>query len=193
MSHQDPSDLPQPFAIDSADIETAPIQIPGATPGGIEAQLLNIDLARGIVATIIHFRPGAEIPAHFHKEGSEAHYVLEGELSDCDRTYGPGAYLTHAAGVVHGPHRSEKGCRVLTVQGGRMANGDSDFHLADEKGSERGTGHQASVEANARPAVAERGPATPPDMEHEPVDRSELLESQKTAPTADNPTNPTTG
>ncbi len=83
--------------------------------------MLNIDLERGIVATIIHFRPGAEIPAHFHKEGAEAHFVLEGELTDGDRTYGPGAYLTHAAGVVHGPHRSEKGCRVLTVQGGKMA------------------------------------------------------------------------
>ncbi len=83
------SEKPEPFAIDSASIEVAPIQVPGATPGGIEAQLLNIDLARGIVATIIHFRPGAEIPAHFHKDGAEAHFVLEGELTDGDRTYGP--------------------------------------------------------------------------------------------------------
>ncbi len=201
MSHQDLSAKPEPFTVDSAAIEVAPIQIPGATPGGIAAQLLNIDLARGIVATIIHFRPGAEIPAHFHKEGAEAHFVLEGELTDGDRTYGPGAYLTHAAGVVHGPHRSEKGCRVLTVQGGKMAAGDSDFHLADENGASpaggdqragESRGGQASVEANARPAAAESGSGTPPDMEHEPVAATELLESQKTAPTADNPTNPTT-
>ncbi len=192
------SEKPQPLAIDSAAVEASPIQIPGATPGGIAAQLLNIDLDRGIVATIIHFHPGAEIPAHFHKEGAEAHFVLEGQLTDGDRTYGPGAYLTHAAGVVHGPHRSEKGCRVLTVQGGKMAAGDSDFHLAEgQKGGGRrpgqeGDGDPQSVEANKRPAVAEAGQAAPPDMEHEPVKTSELLESQKTAPTADNPTNPTT-
>ncbi len=157
------SDVPQPFAIDSAAIETAPIQIPGATPGGIAAQLLNIDLERGIVATIIHFRPGAEIPAHFHKEGAEAHFVLEGELTDGDRTYGPGAYLTHAAGVVHGPHRSEKGCRVLTVQGGKMATGDSDFHLAagrvvSRQGTSGANLNRAPIRHPSRPIHARRSP-----------------------------------
>ncbi len=86
--------------------------------------------------------------------------------------------------------------------GRQDGSGDSDFHLAGGQGSEQAgdkrgeaepRSHQTSVEANTRPAVAEAGPTTPPDMEHEPVTEGELLESQKTAPTADNPTNPTTG
>jgi quercetin dioxygenase-like cupin family protein len=180
MSHK-----PEPLAVDAASVERSPIRIPGATPGGIEAQLLNIDLERGIVATIIHFKPGAEIPAHFHELGAEAHFVLEGDLIDGGRTYGPGAYLTHAAGVVHGPHRSEGGCRVLTVQGGKIAADDTDFHLAsDDRNAstgEAGTRHKADEGT------------VPPDMEHEPVPEEDLLESQKTAPTPDNPTNPSTG
>ncbi len=63
------SDVPQPFCDRLCRDQNRPDPDPGATPGGIAAQLLNIDLERGIVATIIHFRPGAEIPAHFHKEG----------------------------------------------------------------------------------------------------------------------------
>lgn len=175
------SSKPEPLAVETDAIEIAPIQIPGATPGGIEAQLLNIDLERGIVATIIHFKPGASIPAHSHKLGSEAHYVLEGELIDGERRYGPGAYLTHAAGVVHGPHRSDQGCRVLTVQGGKLAAGDSDFHLAPGDGA-------AASAAKPQP----EGEA-PPEMAEEGIGEHELLESQKTAPTADNPTNPATG
>ncbi len=178
------TDTPEPLLVEEASIEAAPIQIPGATPGEIEAQLLNIDLARGIVATIIHFKPGAEIPAHFHKEGSEAHYVLEGELIDAGRRLGPGAYLTHAAGVVHGPHRSETGCRVLTVQGGKMAYGDEDFHLVEDQpreGEERPAGSP-----NARTEWS-------PDQAADALAATDLPETQTVAPTPDNPTNPTTG
>jgi quercetin dioxygenase-like cupin family protein len=92
----------EPLFIESTAIETVGIQIPGATPNGLDAQLLNVDLARGIIATIIHFKPGVSIPAHFHNGGSEAHFVLDGDLIDAGRTCRPGAYLTHAAGVVHG-------------------------------------------------------------------------------------------
>ena len=182
------TEKPGPLVVETAELETSLIQIPGATPEGIEAQLLNIDLDRGIVATIIHFKPGAAIPAHFHENGSEAHYVLEGELIDGDRRCGPGTYLTHAAGVVHGPHRSEQGCKVLTIQGGKLAANDTDFHLADGADG-RGA---PDDEAPAAPRGAPSGGEVPPDMKHAPVPEDELMESQKTAPTPDNPTNPTT-
>ena len=184
------SKKPEPLTVKSGEVAVSPIRIPGATPDGVAAQLLNIDLERGIVATIIHFKPGAEIPAHYHELGSEAHFVIEGELTDGDQTYGPGSYLTHAAGVVHGPHRSDKGCRVLTVQGGKMAADDSDFHLVEQNGGAKR--QPDSVQANPEPRD-DKASTVPPDMRHEPVDKSELLESQKTAPTPDNPTNPTTG
>lgn len=54
--------------------------IPGATPGGVMAKLLNLDADKGIVTTIIHIQPGARIPAHYHNLGAEAHYVLDGEF-----------------------------------------------------------------------------------------------------------------
>ena len=182
------TDKAEPLTVASGEVGTSPIQIPGATPDGLEAQLLNIDLDRGIVATIIHFKPGASIPAHYHEKGSEAHYVLEGELIDGERRCGPGTYLTHAAGVVHGPHRSEQGCKVLTIQGGKLSADDTDFHLVD--------GGQAPDASNADAPASTQGQAgdgqVPPDMKHAPIPEGELLESQKTAPTPDNPTNPTT-
>lgn len=164
------------------------IRIPGATAGGVEAELLNVDPERGLVATIVRILPGASIPAHFHRNGPEAHFVLEGDLINAGETLGPGAYLTHAAGVAHGPHSSERGCRVLTIEAGAVATDGTDFHIveaapaADASGLPRGEGE----------AIPERDAAVPPDMALEPIPDDALLESQKTAPTPDNPTNPST-
>ncbi|TXM88730.1 hypothetical protein FV232_19630 [Methylobacterium sp. WL30] len=166
------------------------IKLPGATPEGIEAQLLNVDASRGVVATIIHIKPGAEIPAHFHRNGAEAHYVLEGDLVDAGRSLGPGTYLTHAAGVVHGPHASVHGCKVLTIQATEVGSQGYDFNLAEP---------DAWVDGPAEPPaqsptdpMPERG-TTPPDMTLEEVATDDRPETQKLGPTDDNPTNPTTG
>ena len=102
--------------LDSNAAPAIPFSIPGATEGGVTAQLLNIDGSKGLVATIIHITAGAQIPAHYHKDGSEAHYVLDGDFRENGVLCPPGTYLTHAANVVHGPHSSEQGCRVLTLQ-----------------------------------------------------------------------------
>jgi quercetin dioxygenase-like cupin family protein len=122
-------DAPPALAVNSTAIELSGLQIPGAIQEGANVQLLNLDGARGLVATIIHLQPGALIPAHFHEGGSEAHFVLDGDLIDAGRTFGPGAYLTHAAGVVHGPHSSVGGCRVLTVRSAEFSS--DDHNLAD--------------------------------------------------------------
>lgn len=167
--------------IDAAAIEAAPMQIPGATPGGIEVRLLNIDPSLGVIATIVHIKPGAEIPAHYHELGSEAHYVLKGELIDAGRKLLPGTYLTHAAGVVHGPHRSETGCEILTLQGGHVNGENADFHLADP---------MPRAEAEKKPDSV---PSVPPDMALEPIPLDEVPLTQRLAPTPDNPTNPSTG
>lgn len=186
------------LAVDASEVEATGITIPGATEGGIEAQLLNIDHDRGVVATIIHLKAGAEIPAHFHMNGAEAHYILEGELIDGGKTFGPGSYLTHAAGVVHGPHRSEQGCKVLTVQGARIASEEPDFHIvandaSDGPPAEDRTRQEAGTVVAERPEPGRSSPTTPPDMVHEPVDADEVPETQKAGPTDDNPTNPMTG
>ncbi len=118
-------------------VEAAPFEIPGATGGRFLVQILNEDAARGVVATVVHLPPGGRIPAYLHRAGPEMHFVLEGDLVEAGEELGPGAFLTHAAGVVHGPHESRGGAKVLTVQSWQSRDGRFDFHLADE-GQEEG-------------------------------------------------------
>lgn len=130
------TDAVHSLVLNAAAAPKVPFDIPGATPGGVTAVLLNTDAARGLVTTIIHIAPGARIPAHFHRNGAEAHYVLEGDFINDGVTHGPGGFVTHPAGTVHGPHESATGCRVLTLQTAFVDPAAPDFHLAD---SERGT------------------------------------------------------
>jgi len=110
-------------------VEATPFVIPGAT-GEFRIQILNEDQARGVVTTIVHLPAGGSIPAHKHQAGSEMHYVLDGDLVDGGQSHGPGAFLTHAAGQVHGPHESKGGAKVLTVQAWQSKDGSFDFEPA---------------------------------------------------------------
>ncbi len=112
-------------------IAPVPFPIPGATPDGIKATLVNVDGAKGLVTTIIHIAPGARIPAHFHNDGAEAHFVIEGDFINAGIVYGPGSFITHPVGVVHGPHESRGGCKVLTLQTAYVDPAKPDFHIAE--------------------------------------------------------------
>ena len=127
-----------------------PFEIPGAT-GEFRIQILNEDTARGVVTSIVHLPPGGRIPAHFHRAGSEMHYVLDGDLIEAGEALGPGAFLTVPAGTVHGPHESRNGARVLTVQSWQSHDGSFDFHPVE-----------GTPEARARPAEASEGDPTQP-------------------------------
>ena len=111
----------------AAAVPATPFEIPGATGGAFRIQILNQDRAAGVVTSIVHLPPGGRIPAHRHQAGEEMHYVLEGELIEEGRPLGPGSFLTHAAGVPHGPHDSREGAKVLTVQSWQSHHGDFDF------------------------------------------------------------------
>jgi quercetin dioxygenase-like cupin family protein len=111
-------------------VSATPFEIPGAV-GAFRIQILNEDSARGVVTSIVHLPPGGRIPAHSHQAGSEMHYVLDGDLVEKGETLGPGAFLTHAPGVVHGPHESKGGARVLTVQNWQSRDGSFDFQPAE--------------------------------------------------------------
>ncbi len=113
------------------EVPSVAFPIPGVTPeGGVTARLLNVDADRGLIATVIEIHPGASIPAHFHRNGSESHYVLSGDFINDGETYGPGTFVTHPPGVVHGPHSSRHGCSVLTTQSAFVDPANPDFHLA---------------------------------------------------------------
>ncbi len=119
------------YKVNASELEEIPFPIPGATPGGVMAKLLNIDAGKGLVTTIIHIQPGARIPAHYHNDGAEAHYVLEGDFIDAGVTHGPGGFVTHPVGVVHGPHESITGCKILTLQTAYVNPASPDFHIAE--------------------------------------------------------------
>lgn len=108
-----------------------PFPIPGATPDGVTATLVNVDADKGLVTTIIHIAAGARIPAHYHDEGSEAHYVLSGDFINGGETLGPGAFVTHPRAVVHGPRESRTGCSILTLQTAYVDTANPDFHIVD--------------------------------------------------------------
>jgi len=119
------------LAVDTAAAAVVPFDIPGATPGGVKATLVNVDIGKGIVTTIIHIAPGAHIPAHYHNDGAEAHYVIDGDFINAGVTHGPGAFITHPVGVVHGPHASKGGCRILTLQTSYVDPANPDFHIVE--------------------------------------------------------------
>ncbi|WP_376096416.1 cupin domain-containing protein [Roseomonas sp. CCTCC AB2023176] len=129
--------------------DAVPFEIPGAE-GAFRIQILNEDRARGVVTSIVHLPAGGRIPAHYHDAGSEMHYVLEGDLIERGETLGAGAFLTHAKGVVHGPHESRGGAKVLTVQTWQSEGGEFDFRPADEGAAAR--------QPPRGPAANDRGP-----------------------------------
>ncbi|PCD03086.1 hypothetical protein COC42_01280 [Sphingomonas spermidinifaciens] len=71
------------------------------------------------------------MPAHYHDDGAEAHYVLSGDFINAGETLGPGAFVTHPTGVVHGPHESRSGCSILTLQTAYVDPANPDFHIAE--------------------------------------------------------------
>lgn len=113
-------------------VEPAPFMIPGATGGTFRIQILNEDAGRGVVTSIVHIPAGGVIPAHCHRAGAEMHYLLEGDLTDGGEALPIGGFTTQAAGVVHGPHESRGGAKVLTVQSWQSSDGDFDFEPAVE-------------------------------------------------------------
>ena len=50
-----------------------------------------------------------------------------------DVEFGPGGCVTHPPGVVHGPHSSKQGCRVLTIQTGHSGPEQADHRVVDDE------------------------------------------------------------
>lgn len=123
--------MADPLQITADGVAPTPFAIPGAK-GAFRIQILNEDAGRGVVTSIVHLPPGGHIPRHRHQAGSEMHFVLEGDLMEAGQSFGPGGFLTHAAGVAHGPQESRDGARVLTVQQWQSTGGSFDFEPVDD-------------------------------------------------------------
>jgi quercetin dioxygenase-like cupin family protein len=160
--------MAEPMKLTAEGVAAAPVEIPGSR-GAFRIQILNEDASRGVVTSIVHIPAGGFIPAHFHKAGPEMHYILSGDLIERGERLGPGAFLTQAPGVVHGPHESEGGAQVLTVQSWQSHHGQFDFNIAEgedsggqAQGKPAGVGTQEAGEALASEGVPTRDEGASP-------------------------------
>lgn len=151
--------MAEPMTLAAEGVAPTQFEIPEAR-GDFRIQILNEDAGRGVVTSIVHIPAGGFIPAHFHEAGAEMHYVLSGDLIERGERLGVGAFLTQAAGVVHGPHESEGGCQVLTVQSWQSHDGKFDFHIAEDgKGSAGGTEAGSKAPSDSQQDLQARAPA----------------------------------
>jgi quercetin dioxygenase-like cupin family protein len=151
--------MAEPMKLAAEGVAPTQFEIPGSR-GDFRIQILNEDAGRGVVTSIVHIPAGGFIPAHFHEAGPEMHYVLSGDLIERGERLGPGAFLTQAAGVVHGPHESQGGCQVLTVQSWQSRDGKFDFHIAEgEPGPEGKAGAEAKARKGSQQDLQARAPA----------------------------------
>lgn len=72
---------------------------PSGTPGFWVKPLVE-DEAAGVRTWLMKADPGAESALHSHGE-IEQIFVLEGEFSDSEGTYGPGDFIIRAPGAQH--------------------------------------------------------------------------------------------
>lgn len=73
-------------------------------------------------------KPGSVIPAHLHENVAEVLYIIDGDFINEGEQYLPGTSLHVKAGQIHGPHTTEKGCKVLVLW---TAPAVEDANLAD--------------------------------------------------------------
>lgn len=83
--------------------------------GDITLAARNTDYALGPVMLQLVMAPGSVIPAHRHDGVAEVLYVLEGDFINEGKEHLPGTSLHVKNGHVHGPHTTEKGCKVLVL------------------------------------------------------------------------------
>jgi quercetin dioxygenase-like cupin family protein len=87
---------------------------PTGWPGVSMKMLQQVESTGGMVG-MMRMEAGSSIPAHSHTHADQAVFVIEGELIEEGVTYGPGSFLVAKAGTPHGPHRSSRGCVLLST------------------------------------------------------------------------------
>jgi quercetin dioxygenase-like cupin family protein len=90
-------------------------RFPFPSEGEITLAVRNANYTLGPVMLHIGMKPGAVIPAHLHKGMAEALYVVEGDFTNEGKQYPAGTSLHFKAGNAHGPHTTQKGCKLLVL------------------------------------------------------------------------------
>jgi quercetin dioxygenase-like cupin family protein len=111
-------------------------RFPFPSQGDISLAVRNANYTLGPVMLHITMKPGASIPAHFHKGMAEALYVAEGDFTNEGKQYQAGTSLHFKAGNAHGPHATNNGCKLLILwmeRPSKEAADLSDFVIATER------------------------------------------------------------
>jgi anti-sigma factor ChrR (cupin superfamily) len=101
------ADLSQRATVQHADLPWVDSPV-----AGIQRRMLERDggeVAR--VTSVVKYAPGSQFPSHHHGLGEEI-FVLQGELTDEQGSYGPGTYIKNPAGSSHAPG-SVVGCTLF--------------------------------------------------------------------------------
>ncbi|GAA2588272.1 cupin domain-containing protein [Actinomadura fulvescens] len=97
-----------PGQILPVDVDAVPAEEVG--PGILVRMLPGM---QGIRTWVIDLAPGAQWPGlDVHETYGEAYFVVEGEVIEGDRTYGPGTYVAFGPETSHRP-RTETGARAF--------------------------------------------------------------------------------
>jgi quercetin dioxygenase-like cupin family protein len=102
--------------------------------GDITLAVRNKNYALGPVMLYLVMKPASVIPAHFHEGVAEVLYVVEGDFINEDKQHLPGTSLHVKAGQLHGPHSTEKRCKVLVFWADKAATKDAnldDFNIPE--------------------------------------------------------------
>jgi quercetin dioxygenase-like cupin family protein len=122
----------------ASQVKAGPLPYPHE--GDITVAIRNTNYALGPVIADIVMKPGSVIPAHVHEGLAEGLYVLEGEFINEGKRHLPGTSLHVKAGKEHGPHSTDKGCKVLVLWTAGAAAQEAnlgDFKIAQAAGATR--------------------------------------------------------
>lgn len=86
--------------------------IPESSPP-VEIVLLNQSLENRARTMLVRFAPGWSRPSWGYYEANEEFFVLEGDLTIGESTFGPGDYGLIPAGALRGPSSSKQGAVTL--------------------------------------------------------------------------------
>jgi quercetin dioxygenase-like cupin family protein len=96
--------------ISTDSLDWKPLDFPG-----VSMRLVYQDNRTGGMTVMTRLEAGATIPAHTHSQADETVYVISGDFIEAGVAHGPGTFFVAAAGIAHGPHKSQRGCVVLTT------------------------------------------------------------------------------
>jgi len=102
-------------------------RFPFPSEGDITLAVRNANYTLGPVMLHLAMEPGAVIPAHLHKNVAEVLYVVEGDFINEGKRYGAGTTLHIKAGMPHGPHSTDSGCKLLVLWTERTTHESADL------------------------------------------------------------------